>query len=434
MNDQKNTILAIVLSAIVLFGWEYFYAAPQKQRQEALQRQAQTTQLQPGPQSTPQATPQPSPGAQPPAPTQSGAPIPAEHRSREAIIASTERIPIDTPRIKGSVALKGGRIDDVSLVQYHETVDPNSPAIVLFSPSGSPHAYYSEFGWLTTAGATVKIPGPDTLWKQESSGSLGPEHPITLVYDTGEGLVFRRTIAVDDKYLFTLKDEVVNNGTTSVTLFPYGRISRVGTPPTSGYSILHEGIIGWLGEQGEQQVTYKTVEEKKDIPFNVTNAWMGFTDKYWAATLLPETGAHLEAHFLSGSTGPEKTYQVDYRLDQQVIAPGTTGSAMGRVFAGAKEVAVVGINYWLGGIGGYDQQLHLNHFDLLIDWGWFYIITKPMFLVMDLIYRWIGNFGVAILMVTVLLKILFFPLANKSYASMAKMKTVQPQMQALRER
>jgi len=442
MNDQKNTILAVVLSAIVLIGWEYFYALPQKQRQEELQRQTQITQIQPAPQGTPGAAPgQTTPGgastpqgAPPQVPAQPGVSAPIEQMSREAIIASTARITIDTPRMKGSIALKGGRIDDVSLAQFRETVDPTSPAIVLLSPSGGPHAYYAEFGWVTTAGTSVKVPGADTLWKQEGSGLLGLEHPVTLVYDAGEGLVFRRTIAVDDKYLFTLKDEVVNNGAAPVTLFPYGRISRVGTPPTSGYAILHEGIIGWLGDQGEQQITYKSVEEKKDISFNVTNAWMGFTDKYWAATLLPDTNAHLQAHFLSGSLGSEKTYQVDYLLDQQVIAPGTTGSANGRVFAGAKEVAVVGINYWLGGIGGYDQQLHLNHFDLLIDWGWFYIITKPMFLVMDMIYRWIGNFGIAILMVTVLLKILFFPLANKSYASMAKMKTVQPQMQALRER
>jgi YidC/Oxa1 family membrane protein insertase len=440
MNDQKNTILAVVLSALVLIAWEYFYALPQKQRQEELQRQTQITQVQPAPQGTPNqspvATPQgapAAPGAAPQVPGQPGA-GPLEQRSREAIIASGARIPIDTPRIKGSIALKGGRIDDVSLSQYHETVDPNSPAIVLLSPSGSPQPYYAEFGWVATAGSAVKVPGPDTLWKQEGSGTLGPEHPVTLVYDNGEGLMFRRTIAVDDKYLFTLKDEVVNGGSAAVTLFPYGRISRVGTPATSGYAILHEGIIGWLGDQGEQQVSYKTVEEKKEISFNVTNAWMGFTDKYWAATLLPDTNARLQAHFLSGTLGAEKTYQVDYLLDQQQIAPGATGSANGRIFAGAKEVAVVGINYWLGGIGGYDQQLHLNHFDLLIDWGWFYIITKPMFLTMDAIYRWIGNFGVAILMVTVLLKILFFPLANKSYASMAKMKAVQPQMQALRER
>ncbi len=433
MNDHKNTILAVVLSALVLIAWEYFYALPQKQRQEDLQRQAQITQqLQPR-----QASPSQAPGAAPASPTpqvpaQSAAPV--EQKSREAIIASNERIAIDTPRIKGSIDLKGGRIDDVSLAQFHETVDPSSPAIVLLSPSGSPNPFYAEFGWSAPAGATTKVPGPDTIWRQVGTGSLGPGRPVTLSYDNGEGLEFRRTLSVDDKYLFTLKDEVVNSGSASVSLYPYALVSRHGTPRTSGYYILHEGLIGVMGDQGEQQFTYKTMDDKKLAQFNVTNAWMGITDKYWAAALLPDTSAHVQAEFRADTAGGTKTYQTGYLLDRQVIAPGATGSANARLFAGAKEVAVVGINFPLADVGGYNRQLDLNKFDLLIDWGWFYFITKPLFLLMDMIFRWTGNFGVAILMVTVMLKALFFPLANKSYASMAKMKAVQPQMQALRER
>ena len=433
MNDQKNTILAVVLSAIVLIGWEYFYALPQKQRQEELQRQAQITQVRPRPEMTPGQTPG-TPAATPQVPTQSGASAPVEQRSREAIIVSTARIAIDTPRIKGSIALKGGRIDDVSLAQYHETVDPSSPEIVLLSPSGSPHPFYAEFGWYVPAGATAKVPGPDTIWRQLGTGSLGPGQPVTLSYDNGEGLEFRRTISVDDKYLFTLRDEALNRGSTPVSLYPYALISRHGTPQTSGYYILHEGLVGVMGDQGEQQFTYKTMEDKKLQQFNVTNAWMGVTDKYWAAALLPDIDARVQAEFRSDMNGTTRTYQTGYLLDQQVIAPGATGSANARLFAGAKEVAVVGVNFPLAEVGGYNKQLNLNKFDLLIDWGWFYFITKPLFLLMDLIFRWTGNFGVAILIVTVLLKILFFPLANKSYASMAKMKAVQPQMQALRER
>jgi YidC/Oxa1 family membrane protein insertase len=447
MNDQKNTIIAIVLSAIVLIGWEYFYALPQKQRQEELQRQAQTTQVQPAPQATPgqgapgQASPGSAPGipggipgAAPKIPSAPDASAAGEQKSRETIITSTARIPIETPRINGSIALKGGRIDDVSLAQYRETVDPSSPAIVLLSPSGSPHPFYAEFGWYAPAGANVKVPGPDTLWSEVGTGSLRPGQPVTLSYHNGEGLEFRRTISVDDKYLFTLKDEVVNSGTAAATLYPYALVSRHGTPQTSGYYILHEGMIGVMGDQGEQQFTYKAMEDKKQQQFSVTNAWMGITDKYWAAALLPDTGAHVQAEFRADTVGATKTYQTGYLLDRQVIAPGATGSASARLFAGAKEVAVVGINFPLAEVGGYNKQLDLNKFDLLIDWGWFYFITKPLFLLMDLIFRWTGNFGVAILAVTVLLKGLFFPLANKSYASMAKMKAVQPQMQALRER
>jgi YidC/Oxa1 family membrane protein insertase len=436
MNDQKNTILAIVLSAIVLIGWEYFYALP-KQRQEELQRQTQTTQVRPAPETAPNqpagGTPV-TPGAAPQVPAQQSSAAAPVGQNRDAVIASTARVAIDTPNIKGSVALKGGRIDDVSLVRYHETVDPSSPAIVLLSPSGSSEPFYAEFGWYAPAGTTAKVPGSDTTWRQLGTGSLGPGRPVTLSYDNGEGLEFRRTISVDDKYLFTLKDEVVNHGTASVSLFPYALISRHGTPRTSGYYILHEGLIGVMGDQGEQQFTYKVMADKKLQQFNVTNAWMGITDKYWAAALLPDTSARVRAEFRADKTGPIETYQTGYLLDQQVIAPGSTGSADARLFAGAKEVAVVGINFPLGDVGGYNKQLNLNKFDLLIDWGWFYFITKPLFLLMDFIFRWTGNFGVAILIVTVLLKGAFFPLANKSYASIAKMKSVQPQMQALRER
>jgi YidC/Oxa1 family membrane protein insertase len=428
MNDQRNTILAIVLSAIVLIGWEYFYALPVKQRQEELQRQAQITQVQPASQATPGqaggAAPA-VPSAAPRAPEQSSAAPAVKEKSREAAIASTERVLIDTPRIKGSISLKGGRIDDVSLAQYHETVDPSSPAIVLLSPSESPHPFYGEFGWIGPSGGAVKVPGPDTLWQRQGSGTLAVGRPIALTYDSGEGLVFRRTISVDDKYLFTIRDEVTNNSGAPVTLYPYALISRHGKPQTVNYYILHEGMIGVLGDQGLQEVKYDKIEKEKNLTFNATDAWLGITDKYWAATLVPDTNAQVQARFSFGEVGGVKTYQTDYRLDPQTIAPGATGEAHARLFAGAKEVQVV---------DNYEKQLRLNRFELLIDWGWFYFITKPLFLLMDMIFRWTGNFGVAILTVTVMLKALFFPLANKSYASMAKMKAVQPQMQALRER
>jgi YidC/Oxa1 family membrane protein insertase len=248
---------------------------------------------------------------------------------------------------------------------------------------------------------------------------------VTLTYDNDEGLEFRRTIAVDDKYVFTIKDEVTNTGASPISLFPYALISRHGTPHTAGYYILHEGLIGVLGDSGLQEYTYKNITEKKAVNFDVTNGWLGITDKYWAAVLLPDTTARLKARFSTGMLDNLPTYQTDYLLDAQTVAPGATASANARLFAGAKEVAVV---------NEYDKQLKLNRFDLLIDWGWFYFITKPLFIAIDYLYRLVGNFGLAILIVTVLIKIAFFPLANKSYASMAKMKAVQPQMTALRER
>ncbi|HVG50544.1 MAG TPA: membrane protein insertase YidC, partial [Xanthobacteraceae bacterium] len=257
---------------------------------------------------------------------------------------------------------------------------------------------------------------------------------VTLVYDNGEGLVFRRTIEVDDKYLFTVKDTVTNNTSAPVTLFPYGLISRHGAPKIEGFYILHEGLIGVLGDEGLQEFTYSKMDDKKTLNFKVTNAWFGITDKYWAATLLPETTEPLQVRFASNPLGAIKSYQTDYLADARTIAPGATGTAHGRLFAGAKEVAVVGLNFPLVGDSGYNKSLELNKFDLLIDWGYFYFITKPMFVAIDWFYRFLGNFGLAILAVTVVVKLIFFPLANKSYASMAKMKNIQPMMTALRER
>jgi YidC/Oxa1 family membrane protein insertase len=423
MTDNKNTILAIVLSALVLLGWQYFFAVPQeKARQEQLQAQKQNlpTPAQPGQPAQP-----PAQSGTPQVPGQAGAPAAATTIDRAAALAASPRVPIATGSLQGSIALKGGRIDDLALVKFRETVDPKSPPIILLSPSGTADPFYAEFGWTGTAGANVKLPTSETVWTQAGSGTLSVSHPVTLTYDNGEGIEFRRTIAVDDKYLFTIKDEVTNKSSGPIALYPYALISRHGTPTTAGYYILHEGLIGVLGDSGLQEYTYKNIAEKKVVNFDVTNGWIGITDKYWAATLLPDTTARLRARFSTGTLGTVPTYQTDYLLDAQTVAPGATTSVNARLFAGAKEVAVV---------NDYDKQLKLNRFDLLIDWGWFYFITKPLFIAIDYLYRLVGNFGLAILIVTVLIKIAFFPLANKSYASMAKMKAVQPQMTALRER
>jgi YidC/Oxa1 family membrane protein insertase len=427
MNDNKNTILAIVLSAMVLIAWQFFFAMPQeKARQEQLRAQQQAQPLQPPKAGAPgqpaSASTQPGP---PQLPGQATPPSAGAAITRPAALATSPRVPITTDNLQGSIALKGGRIDDLALVKFRETVDPKSPPIVLLSPSGSPEPFYAEFGWTNAAGANLVVPGAETVWTQAGSGALSTSHPVTLTYDNGQGLEFRRTIAVDDKYLFTIKDEVVNKSDKPVSLYPFALISRHGTPKTLGYYILHEGLIGKFGDEGSKEVTYKTIEEKKVNTFDATNAWLGITDKYWAAVLLPKTDAHVIANFKADKLGTLETYQTDYLLDARTIAPGATGMADARLFAGAKEVRVV---------NDYENKLSLNHFDLLIDWGWFYFITKPLFFLIDYIYRLVGNFGIAILLVTVLIKAAFFPLANKSYASMAKMKAVQPQMTALRER
>jgi YidC/Oxa1 family membrane protein insertase len=412
MHDQNNVFYAVALSVVVLITWQYFFAtsflskpgAPKTSQARAVApgiEQALGTQTAP---SSDQQRFQPS--------------------SRQQALGRSQRIAIDTTRLRGSIALTGARIDDLSLVQYRETTDPRSSSIELLSPSGSPQPFYAEFGWVDGSGVNLKVPTSETVWLQQGLDSLGVGRPITLVWQNGQGLEFRRTISVDDKYLFSIHDEVANNGQTAVTLAPYALISRHNPPPTLGYYLLHEGAVGVLGDDGLQEVTYKTLDEKQRLAFNSSNAWLGFTDKYWAAVLLPETSSRLQAEFSASRLGALKTYQADYLQDAQTIAPGGAASATARLFAGAKEVAI---------LDGYDKALHLNRFDLAIDWGWFRFITKPMFTLIDAVFRLVGNFGVAILIVTLMLKIVFFPLANKSYASMAKMKALQPQLQQIRE-
>jgi YidC/Oxa1 family membrane protein insertase len=410
MHDQNNVFYAVALSLVILISWQYFFATSFIGK-PAAQKTSQIGVIQPQPlaiETRPAATTSVQQSQQ---------------FSRQQALARSRRIAIDTPRLRGSIALTGGRIDDLSLVQYRETTDPTSPAIELLSPSGSPQPFYAEFGWVDASSIDLKVPTSETIWLQEGADTLGVGRPVTLVWQNGQGLQFRRTISVDDKYLFSIRDEVANNGPAAVVVAPYALISRHSPPPTLGYYLLHEGAIGVLGEQGLQEVTYKTLDDKKRMTFNLGNAWLGFTDKYWAAVLLPEPSSHLQAEFSASSLGALRTYQADYVQDALTIAPGGAASATARLFAGAKEVAI---------LDGYDKALNLNRFDLAIDWGWFRFITKPMFTLIDTIFRWVGNFGVAILIVTLLLKVAFFPLANKSYASAAKMKALQPQIQLIR--
>jgi len=413
MHDQNNVFYAVALSIVILITWQYFFATAFLGK-PTTQKTSQIGVVAPDAGSRPQAQ---ATGTQAVANTQ-------QPLLRQEALARSQRVAIDTPRLRGSIALTGGRIDDLSLIQYRETIDPKSRPIELLSPSGSPQPFYAEFGWIDGSSMNLKVPTSETVWLQEGSDGLGVGRPVTLVWQNGQGLEFRRTISVDDKYLFNVRDEVANHGQAAVVLAPYALISRHNPPPTLGYYLLHEGAIGVLGDQGLQEVTYKTLDDKKRMTFKPDNAWLGFTDKYWAAILLPAASSHLQAGFSADALGNLKTYQADYVQDAQTIEPGRTGGAAARLFAGAKEVAM---------LDGYDKALNLNRFDLAIDWGWFRLITKPMFTLIDAIFRLVGNFGVAILIVTLMLKIAFFPLANKSYASTAKMKALQPQIQLIRE-
>ncbi|WP_020179490.1 membrane protein insertase YidC [Methylopila sp. M107] len=421
--DNRNTILAVALSILVLIGWQYFFAVPQRdaqRQQQAAQQQLNADSKQAG---------APTPGAsgvgQPSAP---GAPVPAavapQGKTRDQALQASPRVKIDNPRLDGSISLIGGRIDDVSLKDYRETVDPKSPEIVLFAPLGGPQPYYAEFGFVNAAGGTAKLPDRNTEWKAETPGPLTAQSPVTLVWDNGQGLTFRRTISVDGDFMFTVKDSVANTGSAAATLYPYALISRHGEPTVSGYYILHEGPIGFIGAEKLKELSYKDLTNGPRTFKQNVGGWLGFTDKYWASALIPPQDKPYDTRFASSTDGG-KSYQSDYLLSALTVAPGATAETSGRLFAGAKQVSV---------IDRYESEGGVQKFELMIDWGWFHFLTKPMFYALDFFFKLIGNFGLAILAVTVIVKLLFFPLANKSYVSMSKMKLVQPEMAKIKDR
>jgi YidC/Oxa1 family membrane protein insertase len=360
--DNRNLILAVALSILVLIGWNYFYGAPLLQKE----RQAQTTANNPA---------APVVGA-PGAPAQIGGASPAAvEKTRPEALASTKRVVIDTPSLGGSIDLTGGLLDDLILKAYRETIDPNSPNIALFSPPGAPEPYWAETGFAPDVGASLKFPTPDTVW-QSDSDKLTPEKPVTLTYDNGAGLVFHRAIAVDDKYMFTVKDSVENKSAESVTLHPYALIVRHGMPKVSGYSVLHEGFVGVIGDGSVQEITYTGIEKEtaRTRELKGDGGWLGFTDKYWGSAIIPDQTAPITAHFLASGAVQPVDYQTNYLMEGRVVAPGASSEVSNRIFAGAKEVAT---------IDNYATRLGIKKFDLMIDWGWFYFITKPLFWVID---------------------------------------------------
>ena len=303
-DNQKNLLIAIALSMVVLFAWQFFFAAPREQERQARLKQEQAlskAKEQPPAPGAPDASktdPKADPSQQPVAGT-TAPPADTKPLTRQDAIGVGPRLGIETPSLRGSISLKGGRIDDLVLAKYRETVDPKSQYVELFSPSGAPHPFYAEFGWSPGKGVTQPMPDRDTLWQAEKAGPLTPDSPVTLVWDNGQGLIFRRTISVDRDYLFTVSDEVENKGGSAVSLHPFALISRHGLPKLDGvWMILHEGFIGALGESGLKEINYTDVlAENGTKSYKQTGGWLGFTDKYWAAALVPDPKVPTEANF-----------------------------------------------------------------------------------------------------------------------------------------
>ena len=413
MDNNRNLIIFLALSAAIFFGWQYFVAAPQMKAEQARQavlahQHHAATVVRAAPANTP-----------------AGA-IGAAHMTREqALKAGGARVAIDTPTVDGSILLKGGKFDDLRLKQYRETTDPKSPEIVLLSPASTSFPYYAEFGWVAPSGSGINVPNDNSVWKAPANATLTPATPVTLSWDNGHGLVFSRTISVDPKYMFTVKDSVANHTGSAVTLYPYAYVARVGVPVEQHFWALHEGFVG----EANGSLTDPSYTDFKDgtppTTFQSTGGWAGITDKYWMAAVIPPQDEAFNGNFAVNPDGGTKSYQADYRLNARSIASGQTTTVDQRLFAGAKIVQL---------LQSYESKEGIKNFHMAVDWGWFWFFTQPIFWLLDLFFNFFGNFGIAIILLTVSIKAIFFPLADTSYRSQSKMKKLQPQMESIKER
>ena len=424
MENSRNYILAIVLSVLVLIAWQFLYVSPKIERDRIAAEALRAQQTENSSAANAPGGKLELPDANAPASAVIGAPelSALNDATREQAIGAGQRVAIDTPSVAGSINLKGARLDDLRLKEYHETVDPTSPQITLLSPEEAAAGYFVETGYVSSGG-TQPVPGPQTVWTLASGDTLTPATPVTLTWDNGQGLTFTRVVSVDENYLFKYEDTISNTGSETAGVSSYGRVVRLFKPKTAGIYVLHEGLIGVIGEEGLQEIDYSDVEETPIIEKpEASSGWMGITDKYWAAALVPPSGSTFKTRFAHFSDGRPR-YQTDFLTDVKPIAPGAATTLSTLVFAGAKEVPI---------IDGYEKQHSIQQFELMIDWGWFYFLTKPMFWLIDWLFKLFGNFGVSILITTVVVKLIFFPLANKSYVSMANMKKVQPKIEELK--
>ncbi len=414
--DQKNFIVAIVLSVLIIVGWQAAFP-PAKPPVTTTQQQAATQPGAPGAPATPSGQPV-APGVQPGAPATSAQQV----VSRTDALARTPRVSFSTAELLGSISLKGARIDDVRLVKYRETIDPKSPPVPVLSPVGTAHPYYAEFGW-SASDPALKVPGPETIWTA-SKDTVAPGAPVRLTWDNGQGLVFALDMTIDEFFMFDVKQSVENKSDKPATLFPWSLVVRYGEPVYEGMYILHEGPYG-VFNGALKEFSYSDFKDNKAQKISTTGGWIGITDKYWMATLVPDQKAKVDMSIKQTGSGANVKYQIDYVGGGVAIPPGGSATTEARLFAGAKIVRI---------IDDYETKFGIEKFDLTIDWGWFWFFTKPLFWLLEWLYVQLGNFGLSILVLTVIVKLVFFPLANKSYAAMAKMKALQPEMEKLKER
>ena len=408
-SDTKNLVIALLLSSLVLVIWQVFYAGPQAEAEAALAAEQQARIVAESPSISVEGDTAMLAEALADAP-------------REQLLTQSERVTIDTAALRGSIALRGARVDDLILKDYHAEQDENSPEVVLLSPTGNQQSYFAELGWLST-NATIKVPGKSTYWKADHT-ALTPATPVTLSWDNTEGLLFTQTFSIDDKYMITVKQNVVNNSGASVSLAPYGLINRAYTSDKTAYLILHEGLLG-VNNQEIHEFTYDDLIDDGKMSFETQTGWVGATDKYWLTALAPALEGGFKSNYQYYNSNGINRFQSDYLGKPQALAAGGTHATTTQFFAGAKQLAV---------LEDYAEQYNITLFDRSVDFGILYFLTKPIFKALHFFYELLGNFGLAILALTVCVKLVMFPLANKSYKSMGQMKKLMPEMEAIKER
>lgn len=349
-------------------------------------------------------------------------------RPREEVLGQgrDSRIKIDNGTVFGSMSLLGGRLDDIALHHHYDTLAAKNNVVVL-SPRDTEHPRFFEHGWVAKEPG-VALPNAQTLWSVRGNRKLGPDSPVTLFWDNGQGLRFERVYSIDDNYLVTLEQRVVNNTGREISLFPYGLITQTGLPPgLQNMWIMHEGPIGFVGDE-LIQITYENLRQEQKRDASAAQGWIGFSDKYWLTSVMPPQDRKSQFRFRHTPNIKDREkgrFQVDYTASVVNIPAGETGATTSHLFVGAKEVLV---------LEEYEKQLNLPNFDLAVDFGWFWFMTKPFFYILHYLNEFIGNMGIAIICLTLIIRMATFPLTNTSYRSFAKMKKVNPHIVELREK
>ena len=424
--EQKNVILAIALSFAILLGWNYWEQTQLEERaaaEQALYDQQVANGTLPAPSTTAAGAGAVSSGG-----VVSGAVTPnglsASNvivRPRNEILKDSARVHIDSDKLRGSIRLVGAKIDDLTLTNYNETLEEDSPEVVLLQPVGSKTPYFASFGWWANEG--IETPKADTVWTA-SSTSLTPHNPVTLSWTNSQGVVFTQKYSLDENYMFNVEQAVTNSTGAAISVAPYGLISRSGTPDVLGYYILHEGLIGVINET-LTEIDYDDLQETKNQEYESTGGWMGITDKYWLMALVPNQSEVVKARYHAITDGEDYKYQADFLGATQTLNVGDKLKSSAMLFAGAKQTTL---------LDTYEEELGIKNFDLAVDFGWFYFLTKPIFYAIHWLNGVLGNFGLAILALTLGIKAILYPLANKSYVSMSKMKLLQPKMKDMKDK